>query len=300
MKTTKAQNIKVGMFAVFAGALAVLVLLVFGGMRFWQHHNHYVIIVAHSVMGLQNGAEVDFNGIKVGSVTSIDIDRSDVRNVRVEIEVDEDTPIRSDTKALIESGGLTGQKSVDLIGGSANAPHLASNSTIAVGETTLDKFERQASEMADNTSALSKRASEVVGHVDDIVSELSKMTKDAHLDEIAAQTRATATNLARASSTLDTMVRENRAALKSSIASIDAAARSTSDLLDGQVTGVVTNVNDLVSQLKAVVHTDGAQLKSAMTDLKQASRSFKELARDVKAKPSRLLFADPEADRKLP
>ncbi|MDB4958955.1 MAG: hypothetical protein JWO36_6524, partial [Myxococcales bacterium] len=32
----------------------------------------------------------------------------------------------------------------------------------------------------------------------------------------------------------------------------------------------------------------------------QASRSFKELARDVKAKPSRLLFSSPEGDRKLP
>jgi hypothetical protein len=37
-----------------------------------------------------------------------------------------------------------------------------------------------------------------------------------------------------------------------------------------------------------------------MFDLRQASRSFKELARDVRQKPSRLLFSTTPSERKLP
>jgi hypothetical protein len=37
-----------------------------------------------------------------------------------------------------------------------------------------------------------------------------------------------------------------------------------------------------------------------MSDLAQASRSFKDLVRDLRQSPSRLLFSKPPPERKLP
>jgi phospholipid/cholesterol/gamma-HCH transport system substrate-binding protein len=300
MKISKQQKIRIGLFAIIAAGLAALVLVVFGGLRFWQHRNHYVIVFDDSVYGLQSGAEVTFNGIRIGNVDKIAIADNDLKKVRVDIDVDEDAPVRADTKALLQMAGLTGQKSIDLVGGTITAPQLASGGTIGVGETTLDKLQRQAKEMVDQSAELFKRANNIVAKVDGVITNLSALTEGPELRQIIVQTHAAAGNLAKATASLDTMVNENRVALKSSIASIDAAAKGTADLIDGQVTGVIANISDMVTQMKSVVREDGAQLKSAMTDLKQASRSFKELARDVKAKPSRLLFSKPESDRKLP
>ena len=300
MKITREQKIRIGLFAVVAGGLAAMVLVVFGGLRFWQHRDHYFIVFDDSVNGLASGAEVTFNGIRVGNVDSIKIAKDDLNKVQVEIDVDPDAPVRPDTKALLQMAGLTGQKSIDLIGGTFRSPRLASGGTIGVGETTLDKLQRQAKEMVDQSAELFKRVNNIVAKVDAVMTNLSALTAGPELGQIISETHTAAGNLAKATGALSTMVAENSKALKSSLASIDAAAKGTADLIDGQVAGVLTNVGDMVTQMKVVVRDDGAQLKSAMTDLRQASRSFKELARDVKAKPSRLLFSDSQADRKLP
>ena len=52
--------------------------------------------------------------------------------------------------------------------------------------------------------------------------------------------------------------------------------------------------------MKGLVHNNEGQLRSAVFDLRQASRSFKELAREVRQRPSRLFFGDSQRERKLP
>ena len=300
MTTTRHQKFRIGLFAVISGALLALVIVVFGGVHLWQSRSHYTIVFDDSVGGLANGSEVSFNGIKVGSVKAIAIDKVDVRKVRVEITVDDDTPVRSDTLAMLNMGGLTGSKSIDLRGGASTAPRMPEGGQIAVGETMLDKLERQAKTMVDQSTELLTHANKIVTKAERIVENLGELTDPAKLGDIMAQTRATATNLAQASASLNAMIGENRVALRSSLKSIDLAAQSATQLLDGQVAGVVAGFGDVIAQVKAVVHDDGAQLHSAMADIKQASRSFKELASEVRQKPSRLLFSNSEPDRKLP
>jgi phospholipid/cholesterol/gamma-HCH transport system substrate-binding protein len=77
-----------------------------------------------SVSGLSRGSLVRFNGLRVGEVTALDLVPSDPSRVTAIIEVDQKTPVKSDTRARLEFQGLTGQASVQLSGGTANAPAL--------------------------------------------------------------------------------------------------------------------------------------------------------------------------------
>jgi phospholipid/cholesterol/gamma-HCH transport system substrate-binding protein len=276
MTTTKQQKIRIGLFAIVAGALFAIVLVVFAGLRFWKPRAHYEIVFDHSVYGLQSGAEVYLNGIRIGSVDTIGVDPDDIRNVKVRIEIDAGTPIRTDTKAILQFAGITGLKVVDLRHGSPQAPRLAPGGRIAEGETTLDKFERQASSMLEQSTALMERANQIADTAQLVVSNLEALTDPAQLGSLVDQTKATAANLAATSAALRGLVDDNRAGLKASLTSIELAAKRTAELVDN------------------------GQLRSAVADLRQASRSFKELARDVKQRPSRLLFGKPEPDRKLP
>ena len=52
--------------------------------------------------------------------------------------------------------------------------------------------------------------------------------------------------------------------------------------------------------MKQLITANEGPLRAAVFDLRQASRSFKELARDVREQPSRLLFSDAPGERKLP
>ena len=56
----------------------------------------------------------------------------------------------------------------------------------------------------------------------------------------------------------------------------------------------------LIAEIKTVVRDNGSSLRAALADLRTASRSFKELSREVRQKPSRLLFSGEARDRKLP
>jgi len=293
---SKAQRIKVGIFVAVTAALLTIVLVVFGGIRLWEKKSHYTIEFDDSVMGLETGAQVYLNGIRVGRVDSIEVSPTDLGKVVVEIAVERDAPIHTDTKALLQFAGITGLKVIDLREGTLTAPLLPDGGRIAQGETILDKVQRQATTIADQSEKLMNRANQIV----DNLAVITDPQRFAPLDDIVAGAKATATNLAAASSEMRTMVAENRVALRDTLGNLRGATASTKNIIDTQVAGLVSSANALLSDIGNFVHGSEGQLRSTVFDLRQASRNFKELSRDLRARPSRLLFSNPQSERKLP
>lgn len=293
---SKAQRIKVGIFVAVTAALLAIVLVVFGGIRLWEKKAHYTIEFDDSVMGLETGAQVYLNGIRVGRVDSLDVSSADLGKVIVEITVEREAPIHTDTKALLQFAGITGLKVIDLRDGTLAAPLLPDGGRIAQGETILDKVQRQATTIADQSEKLMNRANQIV---ENLVA-ITDPQRFAPLDEIVAGARTTANNLAAASGEMRTMVAENRVALRDTLGNVRAATASTKTLIETQVAGLVSSANTLLSDLGNFVHGSEGQLRSTVFDLRQASRNFKELSRDLRARPSRLLFSNSQSERKLP
>jgi phospholipid/cholesterol/gamma-HCH transport system substrate-binding protein len=296
--SSKTQKIKVGLFVAITGVLLAIVLVTFAGMRFWEGREQYRIVFTTSVMGLEKGARVYLNGVKVGTVEDIGASKEDLRNVEVTISVTEGTPIRANTEAMLQLAGITGLKVIDLRNGTHDSPVMTEGSTIAEGKTLIDKLQLQAETLADQSAELMTRANKLVGQLQG-------------LDEVVKAARVTADNLALASGALKDMVGENRQTLRSSLVAIEQTAKSatslleqtaksTTALLDGQMVQLVANADSLVSDVKGVVQRNDTALRTAVFDLKQASRTFKELAREVRQRPSRLLFSEPTSERKLP
>jgi len=276
MTTTKQQKIRVGLFAVAAGVLLAIVLVALAGVHFWRARTLYYVEFDETVYGLERGADVYINGIRIGKVVDLEIAPEDMRKVRISIEVKEGTPIRTDTKAVLQYAGLTGLKVVDLRGGTMEAQRLPPGGTIPVGETSLDKLQSRAMAMVDQANEIIKNANEIVKSAQTVVSHLNELTDPSKLGDIVTRTRTTAANLAEMSAAMRSLVDENRASLHSSVTSIELAAKRVADMVDA------------------------TQVKAAVSDLRQASRSMKEMAREVRQRPSRLLFSRPEPDRKLP
>ncbi|MBV8762546.1 MAG: MCE family protein [Deltaproteobacteria bacterium] len=295
MSTSKEQKIRIGLFALVSGALLGLVLFVFAGVHLFHHSKTYAIVFEASVYGLQDGADITYNGVKVGSVQEVAIDKRDNRKVRVMIEVDRDTPITTDTKAYLQIAGITGLKTLDLRSDSARGPELAENSVIPVGLGTLDKLTKQAEDMADKAERVMEHVQHISERADQLVDQVATP-----LQQIMETAKGATDHLASASAKLDATIDENRVAIKSTLTEVQTAAKTTTALLQNQVGHLADNAGDVIGSLRDAIRDDNQQLRAAMVDIRQASRTFKELARDVKAKPSRLLFSDPAPDRKLP
>lgn len=290
---TRTQKIRLGLFTAVAAGLLAVVLVVFGGVRFWAKRDRYRVLVQDTVYGLEVGAKVYRNGIRVGSVTDIEELPDDPSHVAVTIAIREGTALRSDTRAMLQLAGITGLKEIDLRGGTPAAAMLAPGSDIPQGDTMLDQLESEVRQIADRSGQLVDRAEQLLANI-------TELSDPARYDEIVRGARVMAQNLAEASATLKTMVGENRVALRRSLDAIHATAESASTILDGEVTQLVGRANGFVGQLENLVRDNQGSLRAAMFDLRQASRSFKDLAREVRQRPSRLLFSKQPSERKLP
>jgi phospholipid/cholesterol/gamma-HCH transport system substrate-binding protein len=292
--SSKSQKVRVGLFIAVTGVLLAIVLITFAGMRFWEGKDRYQIVFSGTVMGLEKGARVFQNGLKVGTVEDIAVAKDDLRNVQVTIALNEGTPIHADTKATLQFAGITGLKVIDLRTEAAQSPAVPPGSRIAAGETVIDKLQKQAETIAEQSAEMMTRANKLVGQLEG-------------MDEVVAGARTTAANLADASASLKGMVAENRQTLRGTMVAIQGTATrvtalvdGATTLLDGHMAQLVANADSLVSDVKGVVHRNDTALRTAVFDLRQASRTFKELAREVRQRPSRLLFSDPVGERKLP
>lgn len=128
---TRANYILVGAITLFGILAGMGFFLWLAKVQVDRQYAHYDILF-DSVEGLGRASAVRYNGVDVGQVLSIGLDDDDPGLVRVRIEVDAETPVKSDTMASLSSQGVTGVSFVSLSGGSADAPPLTKASRTGV------------------------------------------------------------------------------------------------------------------------------------------------------------------------
>ena len=87
----------------------------------------YRIRFAESVSGMAVGDPVKFHGVDVGSVRSLAIDPDDARLVLVYIGLRNQTPVKTDTRAVLKLKGVTGTVLIELNGGNPKAELLVAS-----------------------------------------------------------------------------------------------------------------------------------------------------------------------------
>jgi phospholipid/cholesterol/gamma-HCH transport system substrate-binding protein len=84
----------------------------------------YLAYMRESVSGLSPKASVKYRGVEVGKVVEISLDRDDPQRVQLLLDIEEGTPIKQDTVAILATQGITGLAYVELTGGSRSSPLL--------------------------------------------------------------------------------------------------------------------------------------------------------------------------------
>ncbi len=68
----------------------------------------YTVYMREAVSGLNEESPVKYNGVKVGYIDKIDLNTIDPQQVRLQIKVEEGTPITTNTEATLIAQGITG------------------------------------------------------------------------------------------------------------------------------------------------------------------------------------------------
>ena len=168
---TRANYVVIGAFTLAAVVGAFLFVMWIAGYATPGGHRSFQVVFNGSVSGLSNGANVNFNGIKIGEVTHLTFSRSDPHQVVADIDVSADAPIDRNTKARLETAGITGAAAVALLGSSqAGQPLTGQNGQPAViyAEQSV-----QLQDILDNVAALSSRATSVLDDAQKILADNS-------------------------------------------------------------------------------------------------------------------------------
>ena len=115
----------VGAFVLVLGAILIAgVLWLASGGAFQKKYDLYLAVETESVAGLNLNAPVKYNGVDVGKVREISLDKVNTERVNLMFAIERGTPIKEDTLAVLKTQGLTGIAYVELSGGARDAPVL--------------------------------------------------------------------------------------------------------------------------------------------------------------------------------
>lgn len=242
--------------AVLIGTLllvAGLVWLAGGGDRI--AYRHYTIYFANQSMdGLDVSSAVKMRGIKVGAIDSYQFAGDGQDAVRMDIKVDEATPIRNNAVALVKRNFVTGLATIEIRNPDANSPLLTKvppnerYPVIAEGNSDLDNVANAVSQMAENGAQ--------------VLDKMNLLLSDANRKDVSD----TIHNL----QVISTNLADNKEALNNAVQSIQDAAD------EFRFAGA--------SITQAATHAEGsiqAVGKNADTALKEASRALENIQRQT-------------------
>ena len=196
---TRANFVLIGAFTLAVIAGGFLFVLWFSGLTHVAQRQTYAILFDGSVAGLSRGSAVQFNGIRVGEVTDIDLVAGDPRRGEVLVEIAGPAPINQDTKARLEVQGLTGSAVIALTGGAPGSPPLVGKNgapPVIVGESSEMQNILQA------VQTLSAKADSALDHIDRLVADNSATVSDA-VRNVDVFSKALADNAAGVNSALN-------------------------------------------------------------------------------------------------
>jgi len=286
--------------------IGLLIFLVWlAGPAFSRAFALYDIVFQGPVRGLSKGAEVHFNGIKVGEVTDISLDKADPRLVIARAKVTADVPIRADSYATLEPQGITGVNYVQITAGTSSKPLL--KDTVPEGVVPKLQSKRDAlSDLLAGGGFVVQKSVEVLDRVNRVLSDENIKTLGATFSDIqavTAQLRERKSIIADAQKTIqgaDEAVVQIRDLAKSSKALVDGDGKRTmSKLADAatQLEGAAKQAREMVTKLQgptADFASNGLpHLTEAIDSLRQATDNLDHLVSEARSNPRGLIGKTP-------
>lgn len=272
---TRANYAIVGMFT-------VLVILSAFGFVYWMasiggggETATLIVRIPGSANGLSVGSAVRFNGIAIGTVRQLAIDRDSPNFVLARTEVQADAPIVADTKAALEIQGLTGSAYIELQGGTPGKPSIVRE---ALENDTAAVLQADPS----NITNLLATADQILSRANRVVEEIEGFVGDARgpLTQTLRNAEKFSDALGKNAEGIDeflTSVSSLSKTLKTVSGRLDTTMASVEKLVNAVPADKITTIVENVDKVTGDVAAASGDLKSTIDDFGAAAASFKDL-----------------------
>lgn len=164
---THEQKTRLGIFLAIAAILFLVGLGFFLVPKLRETGDvYYINFKKTSVNGLLPDSSVRYQGVEIGKVTKIEVNRQDMDSVFVHIKVQKGFPIKKDTTAVLMLAGITGIRFIDLKGGTKDSVRLPPHGEILTGR------------------GLEEKAGDIVTNIDTAVNSFNNLLSPDNLERI--------------------------------------------------------------------------------------------------------------------
>jgi phospholipid/cholesterol/gamma-HCH transport system substrate-binding protein len=241
-------------------------------------YDTYEVVFHGPVSGLTRGGDVQFNGIKVGEVSDIQLDAQDPNKVIAKTRVRSDTPVRVDTEASLEPQGITGVNYIQLTAGTVSKP-LLKEATPAGQPLVIEAKPGTISSLLSGGGTVMQAALDTLQRINKVLSQenIQKVTAIlADVQAVTAELRERKAIIADAQKTIqdaDSAVVQIKGFAKSGQSMVDTNAKQTLAKIDK----TADELQGAASDLRAIM----AKLKDPTSDF--ASNGLPELTRTIES-----------------
>jgi phospholipid/cholesterol/gamma-HCH transport system substrate-binding protein len=308
---THEQKTRLGIFL----SIALILLLV--GLGFFlvpklreTGDTYFIDFRKTSVNGLLRDSSVRYQGVDIGKVTRIEVNRQDLDSVFVYIKVQKGFPIKKDTKAVLMLAGITGIRFIDLRGGTRDSVRLPPGEEIQMGQR-MGTLEEQAGDISVTVETAVKSFNDLLspGNREKITRFLERAAKSSEMiasvleakrtklensfdsvEKVTAELATVTENLRKITVTFSDVSEKIVAHSESAVRNID---KRFSDEEMGQVIkDFRTFIDSTSSSLKRIETSILAQedgLKQAIANLSATMDNLSRFTREISEDPTALI-----------
>lgn len=275
----KARHVLIGFFTVGVFVFALIFGLWLTHLNAFQDSYRYRVHFHESISGLSKGSAVLFNGMSVGEVLNLWLDKEDPSNVYAEISVSKDIPVRQGVEAKLQLMGITGQSVIALKGGDSKAPRLVPEGTIFQTDDDLPVIVATPSPL----SALLEDGQNVVSNFTEVSVGLKNLFSDSnvqHFGEILANLNHLSTTLASEDKTIKELLEQTNIMLKNAntmVNSFKQLASQTNNMLNEQGQKALASMEQAMASLSSASQHIQSLVVDNTANLSQGLQGFKEL-----------------------
>lgn len=295
--------------------------------------SRYLIFFEGAVSGLSTTSKVMYNGIPVGSVQEIDLDPQDPSRVRVVIEVNATTPVRTDSVATLELQGITGVSLVQISGGSAGSPALVAlpGQDLPVIDSQRSQIQRLfsgAPELINRAILLIEQVTLLfgednleafgllIGDAQSLISEFAARTDDfdailTNIGETSSEMRDAAQAMNELIFSLDTQVavlsesaEATMSTLRGTLSGVDSLVDRDIRQLIAEITESARNVTEIIEETRGPISDFTAEglyeFSNLLTDMRQLIGNLSRLSLRLESDPAQFLFGNQQQGFETP
>jgi len=319
------EELKVGLVVAVGVALFLVALVFIGGVNLLRKKKVEYTTYFKFAGGLEPGSLVRYGGFKVGTVESAALDPTDSTRIKVMLQVDPGTPIKTNSKARISSLGFLGENYLEVSPGTRDAAPLAAGSEIPAMEIVQlsDVFNnvnnitvnatKLVNDLDEQVMVLSKNSNELIRNLNDVVSPENKEHFNSVLTQSDGMLKGSRPHIEKTLANLETVSGKMAPAIDNVNVTIGKAGKLT-DHLDGVVVENRKEIHDtllrlqtslaeaerLINDLDDTLGSNRGNLDETLENIRATSENLREFTDTVKQHPYSLIRIKAEKDRLPP